>query len=80
MPNAIAKTDKIIKFIQNVRSNVIIENILLFGTKTKLINADVKNVQKLYDENDIFSFDLDVVIVTATHERDAMIKNKFPEL
>ena len=42
--------------------------------------ADVKNVQKLYDENDIFSFDLEEVIVTATHERDAIIKNKFPEL
>ena len=43
-------------------------------------NADDKNVQKLYDENDIFPFDLEVVIVTATHEIDAIIKNKFPEL
>tara|TARA_B100000575_G_C22569528_1_gene360779 strand:- start:183 stop:398 length:216 start_codon:yes stop_codon:yes gene_type:complete len=70
----------ITKLIQNVRSNVIIKNKLLFGIKTALINADVRNVQKLYDKNDIFSFDLDVVIVTATHEKDAIIKNKIPEL
>ena len=63
-----------------MRSKLTIENKLLFGTKAKLINAENKNVQKLYDENDIFSFDLDVVIVTPTHESDAIIKNKFPEL
>ena len=66
--------------MQNIRSNVIIENKLLSCTKATLINADDKNVQKLYDENDIFPFDLEVVIVKATHEIDAIIKNKFQEL
>ena len=44
------------------------------------MKVEDKNVQKVYDKNDIFSFDLDVVIVTATHERDAIMKNTFPEL
>ena len=80
VPNAIESIDIAIKLIQNIRSNLIIEKKLLLGTNVKLINAENKNVQKLYDENDIFSLDLDVVIVTPTHEKDAKIKNKLPEL
>ena len=80
VPNAIANIDRIIRLNQNIKSNVIIENKLLYDTKFILINAEDKNVQKVYDKKDIFSFDLDVVIVTATHESDAIMKNKFPEL
>ena len=50
------------------------------GTKGKLINMERVKVQKLYDKNGILFFVLEVIIVTATQEKEANIKKKLPEL
>ena len=39
-----------------------------------------EKVQRLYDKNSILFFVLEVIIVTATQEREANIKNRLPEL
>ena len=68
------------RFIQKVISNLNTNNKLFIGTKGKLTNMESVKVQKLYDKNGILFFVLEVIIVTATQEKEANIKKKLPEL
>ncbi len=79
VPKDIAKTDNIIRFNQKTVSKLNIirrSSFIDIGILNK--QAKVK-LQKLYAMNGIVFFDLDVIIVTHTHDSDAKMKKRFPD-
>tara|TARA_B100000482_G_C12399243_1_gene216322 strand:- start:5 stop:382 length:378 start_codon:yes stop_codon:yes gene_type:complete len=79
VPKDIAKTDNIIRFNQKILSKLnTIRRSSLIEIGILIKQANVK-LQKLYAMNGIVLFDLDVIMVTQTHDNDARIKNRFPD-
>tara|TARA_B100001250_G_scaffold315296_1_gene277563 strand:- start:4109 stop:4741 length:633 start_codon:yes stop_codon:yes gene_type:complete len=79
VPNDIAKTDSIMRFNQKTLSkSKIMKRSSLMEIGILIKQAKVK-LQKLYAMNEIVFFDLDVKIVTQTHDNDARIKKRFPD-